>query len=84
MIYVSKEDTVYSGDGSLASIMVVRSVLWGHLAMFHDMRWKLPDGSWHNHKSSHLIHHMVNITTGHGEQSVSLFSAPNPIGLDFQ
>lgn len=80
VLYVSREDAVYGSDGSLNSIMASRSVLWGHLAMFHNMRWKLSEGAWHEHNSSHLIHHAINITDSQCGSNVSLFSAPNPIG----
>lgn len=83
VIWVSKEDAVYAADGSLASVMEMDSVLWGHLAMIHNMRSRLPDGSWHNHSTSHLVHHILSIESGHGGGSVSLFSAPNPIGVDY-
>jgi hypothetical protein len=83
VIWVSKEDAVYAGDGSLASVMKMSSAFWGHLAMIHNMRSRLPDGSWHNHSTSHLLHHILSIESGHGGGSVSLFSAPNPLGVDY-
>lgn len=84
VLWVSKEDAVYAADGNLSSVMEMDSVFWGHLAMIHNMRWRLPDGSWHNHSTSHLLHHILSVENGHGGGSVSLFSAPNPLGFDYE
>lgn len=80
VLYVSKEQAVYREDGKRLNYMANHSLGWGHLAMFHMVGWSVSDKEWMEHRSAHLIHHLLNIATGHGGYSVSILSAPNPLG----
>ena len=81
ILYVSGAHAVYGEDGKRQSYMAMDSVGWGHVAMFHTMGSKLDGGQWMEHRSAHIAHHFLNIGEGHGGVSVSLASAPNPIGF---
>ena len=80
VFYVSGKDAMFAADGTRLNSMGMDSVLFGHLAMFHDMGSRSPDGQWSQHSSSHWLHHMINLAKMHGETTWSLFSAPGPVG----
>jgi len=80
LVYVSGQDAMYDAGGKRINAMGMDSVLWGHLAMFHQMGSRDATGKWLQHKSSHLVHHLINVSTMHGQTRWSLLSAPNPVG----
>jgi hypothetical protein len=80
VFYVSGTDAMFDADGKRLSAMGMASILWGHLAMFHDMGSLSPDGKWSQHSSSAWLHHLINLSTMHGETSWSIFSSPGPVG----
>lgn len=80
VFWVDGTDAMFAADGTRLNTMGMDSILWGHLAMFHDMGSRSPQGEWSQHNSSHWLHHLINFSTMHGETSWSIFSAPNPVG----
>jgi hypothetical protein len=80
VFYVSGTDAMFSADGKRLNVMGMDSVLWGHVAMFHDMGSLSPEGEWSQHASSHWLHHLINLSKMHGKTSWSLFSAPGAVG----
>jgi len=81
VLYVSREDATFDADGRLLADMSMGSVLWGHLAMFHGMRFRLDGDTWMTHSTSHWLHHAISVLDMNGVAGVSLFSAPNPVGF---
>lgn len=80
-LFVSKEETIYGGDGKRQHYMAMGSVGFGHVAMYHVMGMPMGEGHWMQHWSAGLAHHLLNVGEEHGKVSVSLFSGPNPIGI---
>ncbi len=74
MFYVAEDQAVFDADGRRLNGSSMSSVLFGHIAMFHKM-----DNGEREHRSAHLVHHLLNWSKGHGRTRISLFSAPNPV-----
>lgn len=83
LVFVARNEAMFGDEGKRLSASAIGSVLFGHLAMFHDMGARDDAGVWHQHSSAHLIHHLVNVAKAHGKTSLSLLSAPNPVGLGY-
>jgi hypothetical protein len=81
IVYVSKTQTAFDGNGRRKSQMAGSSILWGHLAMFHAMGSQTSHGHWMKHKTAHYLHHLLNFGSDHGGAYFSLASSPNPIGV---
>jgi len=81
-LYVSGTDATYDTTGKRLSTMSMSSVLLGHLAMVHTSDVLLPNGQRQRMTSMHLLHHILSIHLMDGHTAVSLFSAPNPAGVD--
>jgi hypothetical protein len=80
VIYATREQAVFDADGKRINAAKGGSILWGHLAMIHEMESSLGDGTWMKHRGVHLVHHFLNMRWDHGKASFSLASDPNPIG----
>lgn len=81
VLYVAKQDATFDAKGRLLTDMSMSSVLWGHLAMLHEVRSRLDDTTWMTHNTSHWLHHLISVSDMNGMMGVSLFSAPNPLGV---
>ena len=79
--WVSKEQALYTGEGKRLQYMNMGSMAWGHVAMIHTMGGAMGEGGWMEHKSYHLLHHLLNLGEAHGGMSVNLGSSPNPMGF---
>ncbi len=80
-LFVTKQETTFSGDGKRLNSMGMDGVFFGHIAMFHSMGSRDDAGQWQSHESSHLMCHTFNWGSMHGATSFSLFSSPNPVGV---
>lgn len=81
-LYVSGAHATFDGAGRRLSTMKMQSLLWGHLAMFHESDVMLADGTRQKSWSAGLVHHILAIHRMNGHTSVSLFSSPNILGVD--
>ena len=83
ILYVTSTHSSYNDKGERLSTMTGSNVLLGHLAMIHTGENVLPDGRKQEVSMYHLFHHLLNIHIMDGHTNVSLFTSPNPIGVDF-
>jgi hypothetical protein len=81
-LYVSGAHATFDGAGRRTSTMKMQSLLWGHLAMFHESDVLLADGTRQKTWSAGLVHHILAIHRMNGHTSVSLFSSPNIVGVE--
>ena len=82
VLFAGETHATFNDKGERLNRMWMGSLLWGHLAMFHENQVLLPDGTWRNSVSMHLLHHIISIHTMDGHTSVSLFSMPNLLGVE--
>ena len=80
--FVSETHATFDARGKRLAAMTMGSIAFGHLAMWHIGDAVLASGRRQRAVSAHLAHHAVSIHKMDGHTSISLFSAPNPIGLD--
>ncbi len=82
LFYVTERSASYDAQGRRVAGNSGTSLLWGHLAMSHRMETRDEEtGHWRRMNSVHFAHHLINWGAGHGGSWVSLFSAPNPVGV---
>jgi hypothetical protein len=82
LLYTISTDATYTAAGERVNWMRMQSALVGCLAMGHETDAKLSDGREEWSSSWHLIHHVINIHAMNGHTYYSLFTMPNPIGVD--
>ena len=82
VLFAAEKHATFDSRGERLSGMQMGSLLWGHLAMFHRSDALLPDGTRQKDISMHLLHHLISIHRMDGHTSVTLFSMPNPLGVE--
>ncbi len=80
MVWVSEERATFDAKGVRMDGSLAGSVLWGHLAMVHEMDHSMC-GMNQKHTSLHLLHHLINVSTVGDKTAVYLLSGPNPVGF---
>lgn len=82
VLYAAEAHGAFDQAGRRMGTMKMSSLLWGHLAMFHESDVMLADGTRQKTWSAGLVHHILAIHRMNGHTSVSLFSAPNIVGVE--
>ena len=80
-LYGAQTHATFDAKGKRLASMSMGTVLWGHLAMFHKDDALLANGQKKKSLSLHLLMHLLYINVGDAGTSVSLFTMPNPVGV---
>lgn len=82
-LYVSQTDVSFDAEGRRLGTAKMKTFLWGQLASLSEEDNLLPSGKRQRMSSLHLFHmHPINIHKMDHHAVVSLFSMPNPLGVD--
>ena len=82
LLYAGSTHATFNAKGERLNMMKMGNYLWMHLAMTHASDTVLPNGRREKMSSIALFMHVFNIHRMDGHTYVSLFSMPNPIGVD--
>jgi len=84
ILYGAQTHATFDARGKRLASMSMGTVLWGHLAMFHKDEALLANSRKKESLSLHLLMHLLYIHVVDGRTSVSLFTMPNPLGVQAQ
>lgn len=82
VLHVAQTHATFDGKGQRLSGMTVHNVLLGHLAMIHQNDALLANGRRQEMTAMHLVHHLINVHAMDGHTEISLFTGPNPAGVE--